>query len=564
MTRLPLACSLALASCTETIRLDHDPLDNLESVEIFPSDATVQIMNLGEPFHSLQYEAMGRFSDGSTRDITPLVAWTLDRQVLGGFGDRGLFVASHEAAGRATVRAAIRDFEVSSPLTVMVDATIIDPVYPPPGANLFDPDNVVVTGDPTRSPTLIYPSDGTVLPEKIASTLFQLDPGASNDAFRITFKSELLQIRVETAADRWRADGTVQRLLSAAADDQPLVVEISATSSGNPATLYAGRSIELEFSRDLGDTSLFFWSSATNGIMRSSVDINVATKLEGPSGSCVGCHTISRNGASLAFATDNGTSSELQVLDLMSSQTTIQPSPTRPMGWAAYSPDGARLIVAHDGVLTHYDATTGASLGIVPLPPQRYATHPDWSPDGRALVVALTSLVPTNKDVRAASIAVLPYTNGVWGAPQTIVAGSMTNNNYFPRYSPDGSLIAFVNATTSSRGALSAELVLVPAGGGPLRWLQIANQRVGPNVGGNLANTMPSWAPQIGARLWLGFASARPYGKLNVGGPGQIWITSLDLTSPADPSTPAFWLPSQDVTVLNYNPIWSNQAFTTL
>jgi hypothetical protein len=75
--------------------------------------------------------------------------------------------------------------------------------------------------------------------------------------------------------------------------------------------------------------------------------------------------------------------------------------------------------------------------------------------------------------------------------------------------------------------------------------------------------TMPAWAPRTGERAWLAFTSARPYGAvLPTAGRGQIWVTSLDLTLTGDPSTAAFWLPCQDATVLNNNPVWSTTDFT--
>jgi Tol biopolymer transport system component len=301
--------------------------------------------------------------------------------------------------------------------------------------------------------------------------------------------------------------------------------------------------------------------------MRGGVDLVSASKVYPSSGTCVGCHTISRSGHSLATAVDDGSavSFQLEAIDLASGQPVIAASPSRPMGWAAYSPDGSQLVVANNGVLTRYNASTGASLGTVPLPAMRYATHPDWSPDGRSLAVALTAQTPTSMEVRAASIAVLPYnTNGTWGAPVMVVMGSNSNNNYFPRWSPDGTMLAFVHATGPSRGAASAELMLVSLPGGVPQALVTANRRVGGEERIDLANTMPSWAPRVGPRLWLAFSSARPYGNVVSGGPSQLWITSLDLTSTGDPSTPAFWLPCQDVTVLNSNPVWWWNQATTL
>jgi hypothetical protein len=565
MTRLPLVLLLsAFTGCTETIELSHDPLANLESLEIVPGDAIVTLMQLAEPHHTLQYQAMGRFSDGSVRDVTSLVSWSLDDDYLGVFDSPGLFVASHAAVGHAHVIIGTRELAAQTNLTVVVDATLVDTTFPPPAGNLFDTSRPVVADDPTRSPELLYPSDGTVFPRAVGRTVFQVARGDGNDAIRIRFDNELLHLSIETGADRWVAEGAVQQLLSTAGILAPLRTEIDATASSG-STVYAGAASTLIVSRDSPGGPLYFWSAATNGIMRAHVESPSAAKIF-PSApgetTCVGCHAVSRDGRQLAMGRDNGTTFDLQAIDVTTLTTTIPAASTRPMGWATYSPDGTRMVVANDGVLTEYNAATGAAIGIVPLPSKRYATHPDWSPDGRTLAVALSAQPLTNMDVSAAGIALIPRIGTAWGAPTLVLTGSATSNNYFPRWSPDGSVLAFVHATTASRGAVSAEILLLPATGGATIPLGLANHRVGRIDLPDLATSMPAWAPNIGQHAWLAFVSARPYGNVLAGGRGQIWISAVDLTSPGDPSHPAFWLPSQDVTVLNNNPSWPSEGIT--
>lgn len=560
--------SVLVAGCTETVRLARDPLERLVALELTPGDPTIKITDLALPHHTLQFTAMGRFADGTSRDVTPLVQWSVDNGRLGSFDERGLFTASHAAAGYAMVSIEARGLAATTALTVVIDATIIDPSFPPPAANLFDAPVPLISGDPTRSPTLIYPADDTLFPQSIASTLFQYQLGAMNDAYRIVFTSDVLHLAVETGADRWRADGTVQRLLAATGIVGPIRTEIQATSSTlQPATIFVGNRITLEFSPDAPGGPLYFWSAATNGIMRGGVDATSSGKLYPASTACVGCHAISRDGAQLAMGYDDPASPDLHAIEVGTLMPKIHPSPSRPMGWATYSPDGQQLVVANAGTLARYNAATGAYLGPVPLPAMRYATHPDWSPDGTYLVVALTSQIPTNLDVRGASIARIAHDNGVFGSPEIVVAGSATNNNYFPKWSPDGRWLAYVRATTQSQGAASAELMVVEAVGGSPRRLRLASHRVGTlDDVPDLASTMPSWAPRetgLGERAWLAFTSARPYGAvLPTAGRGQIWVTSLDLERPDDPSTPAFWLPCQDATVLNNNPVWTKTDFT--
>jgi hypothetical protein len=560
--RLLLPCAL-VAGCTETVRLSRDPLDELVAVEVAPATATVTVVDLAPPHHTLQYAAMGTFADGTMRDITPLVAWTVDNAYLGRIDDGGLFTASHGTAGRGEVTAHTRGLVATGALTVTIDATIVDPIYPPPGADLFDPPKQVVTGDPTNAPALIYPADGTMFPENIARTLFQYRPGATNDAFRLVFESEVLRVAVETGASRWQADGALQRLLATTGIAGPIRVTVEGTSSTTSGPVYQGNAIEMAFSGDAPSGLLYFWSAATNGIMRGGVDLLSASKLYPASTTCAGCHAVNRDGSEIAVALDDAGAALLATVNLKSLTTRILPIAERPMGWASYSPDGSRLIVANDGALTQYEAATGASLGAVPLPPMRYATHPDWAPDGSYVAVALTSQSPSNKDVRAASIARIPFDDGSWGTPEIVVSGSPSSNNYFPRVSPDGSNIAFVRASGGSQGASSAELMIVPAGGGQVRPLRLANRRVGTldDVPG-LANTMPAWSSALGSRAWLAFVSSRGYGAVHpTGGRGQIWVTSLDLSVSGDPSTAAFWLPCQDITVLNNNPVWSKIDF---
>ena len=548
---------LAVAGCTETIRIQADSLDGIQSLEIYPPDAVITVTDLAPPEHTLQYIAIGRFADGTTRDVTSLVGWSVDNVRIGALDGNGLFTATQAAAGRGVVTVRAHGEEASTPLTVIIDATIVDTAFPPPAAGLFSTDPVA------GGPTPTYPANGTRFPQGVASTLFQYQTATTYDAYRLRFDSDVLHLEVETGASRWRADGVMQSILEASGREGPITLTVDGTSSAGAGIVYASAPITLEYSRDAPETPMFFWSASTNGVMRGSLATSTASKLYPSSGVCVGCHAVSRDAARMAMGYDNTTSTDLEAIDLGTLSPTIPASTREPMGWATYSPNGDRLVVANNGVLTMLDATTGASLGVVPLPPMRYATHPDWSPDGSSLAVALTSQTPNNLDVKAASIARIPYNDGAWGAPQVLVSGSASNNNYFPKWSPDGSYIAFVHATSASQGAKSAELLVMPADGGTPRYLTTASHRVGGADAGDLANTMPSWGPPQPEHQWLAFVSSRAYGDvLPSGTRGQIWITSLDLDASTDSSTPAFWLPCQDVTVLNNNPVWVNLVVT--
>jgi hypothetical protein len=231
------------------------------------------------------------------------------------------------------------------------------------------------------------------------------------------------------------------------------------------------------------------------------------------------------------------------------------------MGWAAVSPDGTLVVVANNGMLFLRDVQTGQGVGSpdgkLPLPGM--ATQPDWAPDGSALAVVLATMV-TNKDFKGGAIARVGYRgNGAWDPPQTLVPSTGDNdNNLFPRWSPDGSVLAYVHAAGPAKDAPMAELRLVGASGGAPITLQRAGHQVGLVSLTNLVNVAPIWAPAAPGLAWLAFASARPYGIVRpmLGG-SQIWIAAIDLAAAGDPSAAAFWLPSQDVTAQNVTPAWA-------
>jgi TolB protein len=425
-----------------------------------------------------------------------------------------------------------------------------------------------VIGDATYSPVLIYPSDGTTFPQGVASTLVQYTSGTSNDAFRISFDSDVLHLAVFTGASRWSADAMTWSLVAASGISGPIAVGVEATASTGSGTVYGSASIALAFSRDAPTDTIYYWSAATSGLMAGTLGTTAAGKAYPSDGTCVGCHAIARDGTQLAVGYGNEMMPMLQTIGLPSLATIVSASAKVPSGWSAFSPDHRRVLVANAGVLALYDSATGAPVGPgggrVMLPPMTFATHPDWSPDGTHVVVALTKMAPSNLDVNGASIARLPVMGDRFGPPQVLVPAAGMDNDYFPRYSPDGRWIAYVHATQSSKGALSAELWLVAANGGAPVALRLASHRVASiDDVGSVADTMPTWATTAGDHAWLAFASSRAYGAVVPAGRAQIWIAAVALGATGDPSSTAFWLPCQNVAAVNNDPVWARSMTVT-
>ncbi len=567
-----LVLALLTVGCTETVDFGSGKLAGLVALDIKPSDATATVTDLGAGPVAIELFAIGTFVDGTRRDVSKLVEWSVDNPAPGAIVDGdGVYLTTNAAGGRVTVRARalVGDsaIEAEASLHVIIDLALVDGVFPPPvGAEgLFAPDFPIQSGDPS-SPSVLYPSTGTLFPQDLARIVFQLAPGASTDAFRWRLDSDSLHISVLTGGTRWQPDGAVWSLIAATHPGAGVQLGVEAASSSQPGTIYASPEITMGFSRGGADGVLYHWSQGTSGVLRSTLASEAPSRLYPvlPDTTCVGCHAVSRDGKQMALGYDG---ENLRTVDL-ETVTPIVSGPLRPMGWAAFSPMGDLIVTADKGTLTLRDAktgnTVGPNMGKIPLPMTLKATHPDWSPDGHFLAVTLTpDTVASNMTITGGAIARIEYTAGVWGPTEILVTGSATNNNYFPKYSPDGRYLIYVHADGPSQGAPSAELRIINANGGVHIPLAVASHRVGiVDAIPNLANTMPTWAPSIDEDLaWIAFASARPYGEiLPTSGLSQVWVAGIDLSraeAGVDPSFAAFWLPSQDVRVINNNPIWA-------
>lgn len=573
MTRaLVLLASLWAVGCTETVELGGSQLSGLVSLELRPPAATATVSDLNAGPVVVRFQAIGRFVDGTRRDVTQLVDWSVDNPAPGTVM-AGTYLTTNTAGGHAVVRAralAGEDaLEADADMHVVIALELVDGVFPPPvGAEgLFSSDAAVEVGG-ARAPTLLYPAAGALFPQDLSRIVFQHTPSPETDAFRWRLVSDSLSLSVLTGGTRWQPDGAVWSLIAATHAGTDLRLLVEAASSSQPGTVYAAPEATLHFARGGGGGVLYHWSAATTSIMRSTLSSEGPTRLypTGADTKCAGCHAVSRDGKQMALGYDG---ENLRTIDI-DTQTPLLSTPIRPMGWATFSPDSELILVADKGTLTLRDTQTGATvgpnMGRLPIPTAFKATHPDWAPDGTYVAMTLTTVdITSNMSVASGAIARIAYdaSTGVWGMPEILVAGSAANNNYFPKYSPDSRFIAFVHATGPSQAAPSAELRMIRGEGGAQITLNTASHRLGAidNVP-DLANTMPSWAPNTDGDLaWLAFASSRPYGEIiPVRGTPQVWITGLDLSRAEiglDPSYAAFWLPSQEIGVVNNNPIWA-------
>ncbi|MCJ7612354.1 MAG: tetratricopeptide repeat protein, partial [Candidatus Aminicenantes bacterium] len=262
---------------------------------------------------------------------------------------------------------------------------------------------------------------------------------------------------------------------------------------------------------------------------------------------CGNCHSFSNDGKFLGMDMD-GPSGDKGAYAIAPVQKLMNITQTNVISWNAFhrdrptfglfsrvSPDGRYVISGVDesvyvanyldfrflqtfyptrSILAMYDRHTRE---IKALPgaddPQYVQANAVWSPDGRTIVFARAPAKPNyeadrplaqkandaNENQIRYDLCTIPFNNGQGGVPQPL-AGASNNgkSNSFPKYSPDGKWIVFVQANNGLLMRPDSELYIIPAAGGKARRL---------NCNTSLMNSWHSWSPNS---RWLVFSSKHP------------------------------------------------------
>ncbi len=445
----------------------------------------------------------------------------------------------------------------------------VEPETPPNAADLFAGGTPNANGtNPAQEPAIVYPSHETMFPINVSHIRHEWLPGGTNNLYRLRFEGAKTTVTIYTNKKEWEPTDEQWDWIAESNRGGSVQLTVAALDTAAPTKIWQSKAITQHYSASEVEGALYYWSTGSAGVMKALVSDRTPEKFytdpkATDGNTCVACHTLSRDGKRLAVGYGGEKLKEVSV----PAREAIVPAtgaPTRESAWTTFSPDGKMLLVASKGVLTLIDSDTGtpigANNGIVPLG-GKLATHPDWSALGDKVVVSLATKAG-NKDMEGGSIAILPYDKGTWGAPQVLVASTAAaDNNFFPVFSPDSKLIAYVHANGSSKDEPTAVLKLVPtAGGAPITMTRL-NGRVN-NADGvtGVGDSMPTWAPSTKPGIfWLAFSSVRAYGTLRPAGGklDQIWIAAVDPTA-ADPGYAAFWAPFQSMPEGNHRAFWTH------
>jgi hypothetical protein len=398
-------------------------------------------------------------------------------------------------------------------------------------------------GDATRNPAgsnaanepaIVYPSNETMFPVNVSRIRFEWTEPGADLAYELRFEGDETNVSIFTIGGSWSPTEEEWDWVAESNRGGAVKFTVSALDPAEPAQVWTSGTIDVFFSDAAVPGAVYYWSTGTSGVMRARIEDSISQKFyTDPAAEdaevCVACHTISRDGRHMAM------------------------------------PDAELLLVSEKGVLRLLETATGEPVGdndgIVPLD-GKLANMPDWSPLGDKVAFAITEGKVGNKEIEAASIAVIDYDNGAWGKVEVLVPSQGgADNNFFPAWSPDSAWIAYVNAQQKSKDAVTATIRLVSADGRASRDLTRLNERVNNQDGVvDIGNAMPRWAPStLPGTFWLAFSSLRAYATLRPQDDkeDQIWIAAVDPALTGDTSYAAFWAPFQSIEDGNHRAFWT-------
>lgn len=444
-------------------------------------------------------------------------------------------------------------------------------------ANLFS-----VAEDTGRQPAIVYPAENVLLPPNVSGIVFQWQPGAGNDVWRVEFDGDGVDAVAYVTEARFTPDGAFWQNLTHGNLNKSMRVTVQGTALGGAASKGTSAALTIAFAEESVRGGLYYWAaSSTNGsaygIMRYDFGNPAQTEAEAiytntQAGRCVACHALSHDGTRMALNYDGG-GGIADIIDIGTRTTTLEKGSEYYANFHTFSPDDEYLLSVSKGKMTLRDGRSGEAIETLNL---ERVTYPDWSPNGIQVVYTRSTRTDcgyADWSMWGGQIEVIEFLGpGNWSLPRVIVPAEANVNNYYPAISPDGKWVVFnrshaaggkCDASWDSYSDDSAELWVVSIEGGKTIRLDAFNQTA------NMRNSWAKWAPveqSLGADtiFWLTTSSIRPYSPELPGGKlPQIWMSAFHVSrveAGLDPSRPGFWLPFQDTTTNNHIPQWTTQV----
>ncbi len=534
-------------------------------------DPTGPVLDASGGTHpTVTFTAVGFQRDGRTRRLTgAAMRFSVDLAAIGTIGaSTGLFTAAG-LGGVAQVRVATLDgsmLTAATTVTVNVHTTVLGPGVTDADVTRFNA--ATPSSDASMSPTIDYPLSGAVMPmnvypPKVMWTPHHAGAGAT-DLWRVRLVRPHSTLEGYFASPAgfdhsWRSEIPVWRGLSQSDVGAPIQTQVAVLSG---TTRYESTNLPFRTVDAVIAGSVYYWSPPQARLIR--LDVEPAARVDflpHPGDTCIGCHSVSRDGRHLAGFLE-GSSETLAAYDT-TRDLTASPAPNawrltysvrRCTSWNA---DATRLVSGDCGAnptttpFSIIDTSTGVTIdALTGMAGDGF--DPEWSPDNAGIAF-------TNRSNDLAVTAVTPGDH--FGATTVIHTASSTPDgaiDWHPTWTPDSAWLAFQHGDTrrtgvAMGGGIRGALYLIGrAGGTPVRL---------DHLGGGLDAYRPIFSPfNSGGYFWILFTATRPYGNAAAGvhGQKQIWVAAIrnHPNGTTDPSEVPYYLSGQEAATA-LSPYWA-------
>jgi len=593
-----------------------------QSLDVLPANSTLAVTDLSSP-PSAQLTAQLTYSDGTS--FTVPASWTIDRFDIASINSgTGLVQPTGTVFGKCTVTAVAQGLSGTTTITVTVQATVNTSNFPPGDvaklAGAVEPDPAVTVLD--------YPYDKTVFPTGLVAPEMMWDLGFAGDEYEVHLVAPNFDVAVLTSADppsRYTLPQALWNTFVGSAAGGDATVELRRLSAG-VAYLSVTQTWTLANANVRG--LVYFWNISQGQMLKADLTVGqvspVFTPASGQPGTdsqlcgtlpcesgnprplfpdgglaptppwedngggnrCVACHSVSKDGSTLAATFATGASAgPFGSVDLATTQINTIGSYFANGMLTAIVPDGSLAVMnTADEHMQLLDAKTGVAIPSL-LDSLTQVCDPAFSPDGTLFALATNCGSTTTTFVlefSSSDLVIYDFaeSSGVFSNPRTLVTtgGAGQAAFAFPSFSPDSKWLFFQGGNysrakygTNQHG--SDDLYVVSTQGGTPISLDQTNA-AGVTFADNLhLNYAPTVNPiAAGGYIWVVFTSPRNYGNLMVApdpaqpapldttysNHKQLWVAAIDQSIGAvDPSHPAFWMPGQDETTANMFGYWT-------
>jgi hypothetical protein len=470
---------------------------------------------------------------------------------------------------------------------------VVDASFPCDGCGSFPGQGAPSCAPQTLGPsTLVYPPDGVLLPPNMNVLEVQWLPPQGASLFEVDFTNSITDVRVETTCNpvpavRTSADGGIEYsgcgltlpqqawndIANTNRDGDPVQVVVRAVASGGTCVSVSPQSVNLMFAKDNLTGGIYYWQSVLYGQVAGTAggiyyhDFGTFDPTPTPfwtaggqQNTCVGCHTLSKDGVQMALMQDDADADDeygdVHPLTVNVPTRTVTGGNQMGPGFQTFTHDHAMMVATAfqpapggpggpggnvpDTSFTVWNGTGATQITTNALPTSMQGTQPNLSWDDKTLVF----VAPTYGTIATQANDVQGGLGGaggddhfmggsLWMASFNSTTGAITNYQafltatgaqsfYYPDQSVDGNWVVFnTNADNSAANndgdcfynrQSVVEIMHFPPQSGDVP-LTLPNL----NVGTGLTNSWPRWSPALTSYhghsiLWVTFSSNRDYG----------------------------------------------------